>query len=578
MTPPGAGREPGGARETSGAGETDAPPVTGVALETDAARMTDAWVKPTGVPAPGAWEHLRAGDLPIRYPTRDAVDPDALIAALRDAGRGLAAIPTAEMVRILGGAAEAMTRELDRADLQDIAANGRISAAMARAVVAGMATSWTTAAIDQLVRAEFPDPHVLDGFVAETGGRERAVGKAETGVREGAGEPRRPARAADAAAPRRHVRAAGPPVTVHFGAGSVPGVTVTSMIRALLVRSAVLVKPGAGDIALTVRFARLLHRADPRLARAVAVQYWPGGAPAWDGWERDLLRAADQVVVYGGDAAIEAVRARAPATTRLIEHPHRIGVAIIGPGAAPGTAGATESAAVPSAPPDSGPAHPAEATARAAALFEQRGCVSTHLVLIVGSEGAARTFCTKLAASLSALETRLPPAPLTPGELSARHQLRGHLAMKGAAVWPAITGESARRSSAESTRRPSVGHRPATTGGWSVILSPPGDFEPAGARTVWVAPVSSLAECPDALAPLSPVLQTIGLAGIGHERAAALAEDLFALGATRIVPLDQMPFPDPDWLHDGARPLRELVRWGELRSRPWINPASHRGR
>ena len=137
--------------------------------------------------------------------------------------------------------------------------------------------------------------------------------------------------------------------------------------------------------------------------------------------------------------------------------------------------------------------------------------------------------------------------------------------MKGAALWPATSGETAERSSAESTRHPSVGPRSTIAGGWSVVLSPPEDFEPAGARTVWVAPVSSLAACPDALAPLSPVLQTIGLAGIGHERATALAEDLFAIGATRIVPLDRVPFPDPDWLHDGSRPLRELVRWGELR-------------
>ena len=323
-------------------------------------------------------------------------------------------------------------------------------------------------------------------------------------------------------------------MTLHFGAGSVPGVTVTSMIRALLVRSAVLVKPGAGDIALTVRFALHLHRADPRLARAVAVQYWPGGSAAWDGWERGLLRAADQVVVYGGDDAIEAVRARAPATTRLIEHPHRIGVAIVGSGAAAGAPGGA-------APAEEAPAHPAQGTARAAALFEQRGCVSTHLALVLGGADAAREFCTELAACLAAIDAEFPPGPLTPGELSTLHQLRGRLAMKGAALWP------------------------ATPGGWSVVLAPADTFEPAGGRTVWVAPVSSLEACLEVLAPLSPVLQTIGLAGIHRDRAAALAEDLFATGATRIVPLDQMPFPDPDWLHDGARPLRELVRWGELR-------------
>ena len=488
-------------------------------------RETDAWVLPPGFPAPGACERLRAGDLPVRHPTRDAIDAGALITALRDARRGLATIPTAEMVRILGAAAETLTRELDRADLLDVAANGRLSAEMARAVVDGMAPSWTTAAIDHLVRAEFPDPRVLDGFVAEVVRREAAADEAETGWR---------VRAANEAAPGRHVRAAGPAVTLHFGAGSVPGVTVTSMIRALLVRSAVLVKPGAGDIALTVRFARLLHRADPRLARAVAVQYWPGGSPAWDGWERDLLRAADQVVVYGGDAAIEAVRARAPARTRLIEHPHRIGVAIIGSRAAAGAPGGA-------APAEEAPAHPAQATARAAALFEQRGCVSTHLALVLGGAGTAREFCTELAASLAAIDAELPPGSRTPAELSALHQLRGRLAMKGAEC------------------------RPGTPGGWSVVMAPPDAFEPAGGRTVWVVPVRGLAACLELLAPLSPVLQTVGLAGIARDRAAALAEDLFAIGTTRIVPLDQVPFPDPDWLHDGARPLRELVRWGERR-------------
>jgi hypothetical protein len=402
-----------------------------------------------------------------------------------------------------------------------------------------MAPSWTTAAIDQLVRAEFPDPRVLDGFVAETGGREDAADEAAPGVRDDAGEPGQPARAAAAAAPRRYVRAAGPAVTLHFGAGSVPGVTVTSMIRALLVRSTVLVKPGAGDIALTVRFARLLHRADPRLTRAVAVQYWPGGAPEWDGWERDLLRAADQVVVYGGDAAIESVRARAPASTRVIEHPHRIGVAIVNAQAAPGPADAPPGDAT--VPGSDFLARPAEATARAAALFEQRGCVSTHLVLLVGGEAASRAFCSKLADGLAALETQLPPGPRTPAEMSSLHQIRGRLAMKGAAL------------------------RTAATGGWTVILASADAFEPMHGRSVWVVPVDGLERCRELLAPLSPVLQTIGLAGIDGDRAVALADDLLALGATRIVPLDQVPFPAADWLHDGARPLRELVRWGELR-------------
>ena len=485
-------------------------------------RETDAWLWPPGLPAPPATERRSAGDLPIRHPAPDAIRPGTLSGALRDGQRELAAIGVDELVRILGGVGEALVAELDPGTarsqtgveapnarrerdhgspgIREIAANGRLSPEMARAVVDGMAPSWRVRALDRLVATEFPVRGVLDGFTAERGSAGKA-GAPEAG---------------------RLVRAAAPPLTLHFGAGSVPGVTVTSMIRALLVKSAVLVKPGAGDIALTVRFARLLHRADPRLARAVAVQYWPGGAPGWDGFERGLLRGADQVVVYGSDTTIEAIRARAPASVRLIEHPHRIGVSIIDPAAAP-------------------PGSAVDA-ARAAALFEQRGCVSTHLILLLGTPEAAATWCAELAGALAATENEIPAGPSTPGELSARHQLLGRLRLKAAAsgdirIWTAETGS------------------------WSTILAPPDAFEAAGGRTVWVAPIASRAEALPVLSSLSAVLQTVGLAGIG----AGFAQALHDLGATRIVPLGQVPFPGPDWFHDGGRPLRELVRWGELR-------------
>lgn len=489
------------------------------------------WVWPPGLPAPTATRQHSAGDLPVLHPAPGAIPPRTLLAALRDGHQALAVIPANELAHILGRAAEALVRDLGEAGeapprdpgaatpppprdpaIHDIAANGRLSPEMARAIVGGMAPSWRTRALQRLIAAEFPDPRVLDGFVAETG---------------------------------RRTRAAAPPVTMHFGAGSVPGVSVTSMIRALLVKSAVLVKPGAGDIALTVRFARLLHRADPRLARAVAVQYWPGGAPEWDAFERGLLHGADQVVIYGSDATIESVRARAPASTRLIEHPHRIGVAIVDPGAVSGTAAAT---------------------ARAAALFEQRGCVSTQLVLLHGGPGAAARWCGELAESLAATGARLPPGPSNAGELSSRHQFRGRLAMKAAA------SGTTRVWSGDGTS-------------WSVVLADPASFEPGGGMVVWVVPVATRGEALDILAPFAPVLQTVGLAGVddplagpdeglagaGDEPAdpgdsrTAFAEALFALGATRIVPLGQIPFPEPDWFHDGQRPLRELVRWGELR-------------
>ena len=485
----------------------------------------DAWQLPADVPAPTAFEHIDAGALEIRYPKSDHDLADNVTSSLRSARASLAAMRTDEMITLLGSVGERFARTLDDDAIAEIAANSGLSPAMTREALNGMAPSWTTEALDRLVRAEFPNPGVLDGFVQEAG---------------------------------RAVRAAAPGITLHFGAGSVPGVTVTSMIRALLVRSPVLVKPGAGDVALTTRFARELHRADPRLAAAAAVHYWPGGAPAWQSWERELLTRADQVVVYGGNDTIESIRTRAPATTRLVEHPHRLGVAIVDPVAAPGAA--------------------AEA-ARAISLFDQKGCVSTHLVLLLAGRTAARRWCGSLAEHLARTAATLPTGPLSPGESSSLHQLRGRLAMRGA-----VSGGIEIRSSEDTD--------------WTVVLAAAEYFEPAGARTAWVVPISDMHACLEALVPLSPVLQTVGLAGIHEEQtmepaagrekqtsgqagigedgggrqlgdpadAVNLAEDLAALGATRIVPLDEIPFPQPEWLHDGSRPLGELVRWSELRS------------
>lgn len=461
-------------------------------MSTRRSAPVDAWLFPVDAPVPSTFEHLDAGAVTLRYPKSDRHLAHTLTSTLHAVRPRLATLTTSELITLLGAVGERFTRTLDDTTVAEIAANSGLSAAMARETLTGMAASWTTDALDRLVRAEFPDPRVLDGFVAE----------------------------AD-----RAVRATAPGVTLHFGAGSVPGVTVTSMLRALLVKSPVMVKPGAGDVVLTTLFARELHRADPRLAAAVAVHYWPGGAPAWQGWERELLTRTDQVAIYGGNDTIESIRARAPASTRLIEHPHRIGVAIVDPRGAPGAS--------------------AEA-ARAVSLFDQKGCVSTHLILVLGDRAEALRWSARLAEQLVLAGRTLPAGPLSPGELSSLHQFRGRMAMRAAAC-DEIEIRSPERTD------------------WTVVTAPAEHFEPVGGRTAWVVPVSDRKDCLETLARLSPVLQTVGLAGIRKGRA-RFAGELATLGATRIVPLGEIPFPEPEWLHDGSRPLGELVRWSERRS------------
>jgi hypothetical protein len=61
------------------------------------------------------------------------------------------------------------------------------------------------------------------------------------------------------------------------------------------------------------------------------------------------------------------------------------------------------------------------------------------------------------------------------------------------------------------------------------------------------------------LRPLRAHLQSVGVAGVVEE----LSEGLAELGVTRIVPLEELPFPPAWWMHDGAGPLKILSRWVE---------------
>lgn len=455
----------------------------------------DGWHWPSGVPAPESLDQTRAGGLHVRYPRPDAALAPPLTSVLREAQRRLARRLVSEIAGVLDKAARRFMAELDDgvprgAAYREAAANASLSAPMVREVVKEMAGSWTGSSMGRLVDADFRDARALDGFV------------------NGAG---------------RQLRASGHGLVVHVGAGSVPGLTIGSICRALLVKSAVLAKPGAGDVALTVRFARVLAETDPEAGAALAVQYWPGGRAAHDVWERAVLRRADQVVVHGSDAAIEAVRARAPAATGLVEHRHRMGVAVVDPAAAPDSA---------------------RHAARAVALFDQRGCTSPHLFLLLADRTRSTAWCRELADHLAALDASLPPGAPEPAAQSAVQQLRGRLAMRKAA-------------SAE------IGLWAAPDLGWIVVMAEMDEFEPIGNRTAWVVSAPDRAGCARALAGLSPVLQSVGLAGVPPDT--EFAEVLFDSGVSRIVPLDRMPFPDVDWVHDGSRPLRDLVRWCELR-------------
>lgn len=456
----------------------------------------DGWAVPLGSLADLALVEDRG----IRYPVLDAGAARDLLTALRAAREDALLQDTVhERARLLGRAG---ARFLDPADPlrqeaeERLPATADISPEMARLVIDGMARDWTGERLEGLLAAELPQPEALDRFVLQPGGR--------------------------------RARAFAPALSLHVGAGTVPGVSATSMLRGLLMGSATLVKPGVGDVVLPVLLARALAEEAPRLARAVAVLYWSGGSG--ERAESVALETSDLVVAYGGDATVRSLRERMPVTTPLVAYHHRLSVALVGRSALsqerlPGVA---------------------VALARAVALFDQRGCVSPHAVLVEqGGAAGAIELAEALARELEGLHRVLPPTRPAPSHASTVHQLRRTCELRRAA------GEE-------------IELHAGPGASWTVVLEPAAKIEPSClGRTVHVHSVADALVAPDLLEPVGRHLQTVGVAGLG-ERIEEVAAALGKVGAVRICPLGEVPFPPPSWHHDGRGPLSVLLRWVDL--------------
>lgn len=472
----------------------------------DAMAPFQGWRLPPGFPLgeTEVGEVRDPGGSTIRYPDLAPGRLEALLQTLRESRESsLVSLPVSRVV----DAVDAVAARFRDADdplrdeaLKRLASLAGYSPEMAQKVLDGMAEGWKGKALWKLLHSEFRDPGVLDGF------RPGAAGG--------------------------HSRALGHPLTFHLGAGTVPGVSVTSLIRGLLVKSAALVKPGLGDLPLPVLFAGALAEEAPELAGSVAVLYWPTGDGAFT---KTVVRGADMVVAYGGDETIREIRRDLPPHTPFRAYRHRIGFALVGREAL-GTGG-------PSAGAGSSPLAAARAAAGAVALFDQRGCVSPHAILVErGGAVDPGAWAELLGEALSEMEASLPSGRILPEEAAEIQQTRG------AAELEEGLGSGMVRHGGK--RAP-----------WTVLYLPRGPIRPSCLhRTVRVLPVETLQDALLRLEEWAPYLQTVGVVGLG-ERESEVLEGLARLGVSRISSLERVPWPGTWWHHDGSAPLQDLVRW-----------------
>ncbi len=463
----------------------------------------DGWVFPTGFPEVASTAEVVIAvpgvdgdaEIRVRFPELSEGQVESLARLLRERREALLDRSTSEIIAAIDCVARRFLSPGDplrQAALTALPGTAGMSPEMAEAVLDGMAADWTAEHLNELVVAEFGGLAPLDGLAPLPGGRRG--------------------------------RALGLPLSVHIGAGTVPGVAVTSMVRALLVRSSVLIKPGLGDVVLPVLFARALAEEALWLAGCVATLYWPGGI---EGIEEAVLREADIVVAYGGDEALAHLRGNTPIQARFIPYHHRLSLGLVLAGAS-GEQGLTD------------------AIARAVAMFDQYGCVSPRALFVESdSEDEVRDFAASLGEAFERASAELPQGRLPSAEAARLHQVRGTAELRGAA------GEGVC----------------VLTGGaepWTVVFDPTAALaDDPPQRFLRVMPIADLDRLGELLRPLASQMQTMAVAGMaGRER--EVSECMARVGVTRVTSFDRAPWPPPWWHHDGLGPLTVLVRWMDI--------------
>lgn len=112
----------------------------------------------------------------------------------------------------------------------------------------------------------------------------------------------------------------------HIAAGNAEGLPALSVFEGLLTGNVNILKLPSADNGITIRILTELIRIEPSIAEYVYVFDTPSSDIAA---MRKMAEMADGIVVWGGDAAVKAVRAIADPGTRLIEWGHRLSFAYI---------------------------------------------------------------------------------------------------------------------------------------------------------------------------------------------------------------------------------------------------------
>ncbi len=432
------------------------------------------------------WGSLQSGDLHVRYPILSANQIDGIWTQLsQHRRRMLVRLPVAEIAQAIGKATALLRTESDETIRLVSAATGYSTPVVAE-TLDHMFADWSEGALLEMLASELDDARVLDHAIPDP----HISGK--------------------------QIAAYGYDKAFHVFSGNVPGVGVTSLIRSLLVKSATLCKTASGEPVLPILFARALQQVAPEIASCIALAYWPHDSET----QTCAVAGADVVVVYGGELAVTGVREQARSDAHIVTHGPRVSFGLVGPDAHSETP---------------------RSVATAVAAYDQQGCVSPHVVYVVGSPERARSFARDVAQHLHDLGRTHPRGNIIPEEA---------VAIRNA------------RTAAEFA--PSTEIFGSDGDNFSVIFDVAPTFEISCLnRVLFVKPLPAAAQVLDVL-PRARLLQSAAVDGFPENQKAEMVRLLGLAGVSRITSFARLPWPPMHWHHDGGAPLRELLWWQDV--------------
>ncbi|MGO5021760.1 acyl-CoA reductase [Lawsonibacter sp. LCP25S3_G6] len=300
---------------------------------------------------------------------------------------------------------------------------------------------------------------------------------------------------------------------LHITAGNLDGLPAFSVVEGLLTGNVNLLKLPSGDSGLSLALLKLLTDTEPKLAPYVYVFSIPSSDKVS---LQALANLSDGIVTWGGDEAIRAMRAMAPAGCKLMEWGHRLSFAYL-----------------------SGEGRGEELEALAGHIIQTGGllCSSCQVIYLDTADlDRARHFCQSF---LPILERAAAQGHQTPGQaaMATLHGYEHRLEL-------AVEGSSAEVFQGR---------------GCSVTLCPDRALELSplhGNVLVKCLPRNELAA---ALFSQRGRLQTVGLLCPPQERR-ELCQRLSRAGVTRITTAAHMSEPFLGECHDGEYPLRRYLR------------------